>query len=124
VDFAYKPGAKPDAWEFLAMTTFGDREKAFEAKFQKDQDLQFKVNARANRLLGTWAAGLLGKSGADAEAYAKEVVLADFEKPGHEDVIEKVVKDLSGKGIDASTVRKEWSKALATSTAQLMGEAS
>ena len=102
------------------MTTFDDREKAFEAKFQKDQDLQFKVNARANRLLGMWAGGLLGKSGADAEAYAKEVVLADFEKPGHEDVIEKVAKDLSGKGIDAGTIRKEWAKALEAAKKQLM----
>jgi hypothetical protein len=104
------------------MTTFDDRERAFEAKFQKDQDLQFKVNARANRLLGMWAAGLIGKSGTDAEAYAKEVVLADFEKPGHEDVIDKVAKDLAAKGIDANTIRKEWAKALESAKKQLMAE--
>ena len=69
------------------MTTFDDREKAFEKKFEHDQDLQFKATARKNKLLGLWAAGLMGKSGADAEAYAKEVVVADFEKPGDSDVI-------------------------------------
>ena len=56
------------------MTTFNDREKAFEKKYEHDQDLKFKVNARKNKLLGLWAAGLMGKSGADAEAYAKDVV--------------------------------------------------
>ena len=60
------------------MTTFNEREKAFEKKYEHDQDLQFKVNARKNKLLGLWAAGLMGKSGADAEAYAKDVVLADY----------------------------------------------
>ena len=64
------------------MTTFDEREKAFEKKFEHDQELQFKVNARRNKLLGLWAAGLMGKSGADAEAYATEIVMADFEKPG------------------------------------------
>ena len=78
------------------MTSFDEREKAFEKKFEKDQELQFKVTARKNKLLGLWAAGLMGKNGADAEAYAKEVVLADFEKPGDSDVIAKLVKDLAG----------------------------
>ena len=64
------------------MTTFDDRQKSFEMKFERDQDLQFKVNARRNKLLGLWAAGVMGKSGTDAEGYAKEVVLADFEKRG------------------------------------------
>ena len=91
------------------MTTFNDREKAFEKKFEHDQDLQFKVNARKNKLLGLWAAGLMGKSGADAEAYAKEVVVADFEKPGDSDVIEKLVKDLAaaGKPMEDHTIRKQ-----------------
>ena len=80
------------------MTTFNDREKAFEKKFEHDQDIQFKVTARKNKMLGLWAAGLMGKSGADAEAYAKEVVLADFEKPGDSDVVAKLVKDLAAAG--------------------------
>ena len=68
------------------MTTFDDREKSFEKKFEHDQELQFKVNARKNKLLGLWAAGLMGKTGADAEAYAKDIVMAEFEKPGDHDV--------------------------------------
>ena len=80
------------------MTTFDDREKAFEAKYEHDEQLKFKVTARRNKLLGLWAAGLLGKTGADAEAYAKEVVMADFEKPGDSDVIDKLMKDLAAAG--------------------------
>ena len=72
------------------MTTFDEREKSFEKKFELDQELQFKVKARRNKLLGLWAAGLLGKTGADAEAYAKEVVAADFEEAGDTDVLRKV----------------------------------
>ena len=60
------------------MTTFDDREKAFEKKFEHDQQLQFTVNVRKNKLLGLWAAGVLGKSGAEAEAYAKDLVLVEF----------------------------------------------
>ncbi len=68
------------------MTTFDDRENAFENKFAHDAEMQFRAEARRNKLVGLWAAGLLGKSGDDAAAYAKEVVLADFEEAGHEDV--------------------------------------
>jgi hypothetical protein len=91
------------------MTTFDDREKAFEAKYEHDQDLKFKVNARRNKLLGLWAAGLLGKIGADAEAYAKEVVMADFEKPGDSDVMHKLMADLAaaGKPMEEHTIRKQ-----------------
>ena len=74
------------------MTTFDEREKAFEKKFEHDQDLQFKTTARKNKLLGLWAAGLMGKSGADAEAYAKEIVVADLDRPGDSDVIEKLAR--------------------------------
>ncbi len=80
------------------MTTFDEREKAFEKKFEHDQDLQFKATARKNKLLGLWAASLMGKSGADAEAYAKEVVMADLDVPGDHDVIAKLVKDLAAAG--------------------------
>jgi len=106
------------------MTTFNDREKSFEKKFEKDQELQFKVNARRNKLLGLWAAGLMGKSGADAEAYAKEVVVADFEKPGDSDVIAKLVKDLAaaGKPTEEHTVRKQGERLLDDAKQQLMTE--
>lgn len=84
------------------MATFDDREKGFEAKFKHDEEFRFKVMARRNKLLGLWAAGLLGLDGDAAEAYAKEVVKSDFEKPGDDDVLEKVFGDLSGKGVDTS----------------------
>ncbi|MBM3646397.1 MAG: DUF1476 domain-containing protein [Alphaproteobacteria bacterium] len=106
------------------MTTFDEREKTFEKKFERDQDLQFKVNARKNKLLGLWAAGLMGKSGADAEAYAKDVVMADFEKPGDDDVVDKLVKDLAaaGKPTEDHTVRKQGERLLAEAKAQIMKE--
>ncbi|SOC42582.1 hypothetical protein SAMN05892877_11078 [Rhizobium subbaraonis] len=82
------------------MTAMQDREKAFEAKFAKDEELRFRAEARRNKLLGLWAAQLLGKS--DAEAYAKEVVAADFEEAGHEDVVRKVKADFDAAGIAKS----------------------
>jgi hypothetical protein len=105
-------------------TTFDDRKKGFETKFQKDQELQFKVNNRRNKLLGLWAAAQLGKSGEAAEAYAKEVVLADFDKPGDDDVLQKVLKDLEagGKATDAAAVRKQMTKLLDEAKEQLMTE--
>ena len=81
-------------------SSFDDRKQAFENKFKLDQDLQFKVNTRAVRLLGLWAAEQLGMSGADAEAYAEEVVDSDFDEPGVQDVIRKLQKDFSAKGMD------------------------
>jgi hypothetical protein len=81
------------------MTTFDDRQKGFEEKFAHDNDLQFRVINRRNKLLGLWAAEQLGKRGADADAYAKEVVLADFEAPGDDDIIQKVAKDFAGAGV-------------------------
>ena len=106
------------------MTTFNEREKAFEKKYEHDQDLKFKVNARRNKLLGLWAAGLMGKSGADAEAYAKDVVLADLEKPGDSDVIEKLVKDLAaaGKPTEEHTIRKQAERLAEAAKEQLMKE--
>jgi hypothetical protein len=79
------------------MTTFDKREEGFEKKFAHDEELRFKAIARRNKMLGLWAAGELGKSAADADAYAKEVVAADFEEAGDDDVLRKVVKDLGGK---------------------------
>ena len=106
------------------MTTFDNREKAFEAKYEHDQELQFKVNARRNKLLGLWAAGLLGKAGADADAYAKEVVMADFEKPGVSDVMHKLMTDLAaaGKTTDENTIRKESDRLADEAKKQIMTE--
>ena len=106
------------------MTTFNEREKAFEKKYEHDQDLKFKVNARKNKLLGLWAAGLMGKSGADAEAYAKDVVLVDYEKPGDSDVIDKLVKDLAaaGKPMEDHTIRKQAERLAAEAKEQFMKE--
>ncbi|MGN6573179.1 MAG: DUF1476 domain-containing protein [Pseudolabrys sp.] len=94
-------------------TTFDKREEAFEKQFAHDEELRFKAMARRNKLLGLWAAGILGKSGADADAYAKEVVLADFEESGDNDVMRKVVKDLAGKGIGEAEVRAQMGTLLA-----------
>jgi hypothetical protein len=84
------------------MKSFDDRGKAFEAEFKRNQELQFRVNARRNRLFGLWAAGKLGIESDAAETYARTVVEADFEKPGDGDVIEKVRGDLAAKGIELS----------------------
>ena len=84
------------------MTTFDKREEGFEKKFAHDEELRFKATARRNKLLGLWIAQKLGMSGADADAYAKEVVQADFEEAGEDDVFRKVRKDLDAKGVAAS----------------------
>lgn len=84
------------------MTTFDKREEGFEKKFAHDEELQFKAGARRNKLLGMWAAGKMGLSGADAEAYAKEVVLADFEEAGDNDVFRKVRADFDAKQVAVS----------------------
>ena len=91
------------------MSTFDEREKGFEAKYKRDQELEFKVTARRNKLLGLWAAELMGISGEAADAYAKEVVIADFEEPGEDDVFRKVLGDLEAKGVEMTEhkVRKE-----------------
>lgn len=86
------------------MTTFDERETAYENKFAHDAEMRFKADARRNRLLGDWAAALLGKTGEDARAYALTVVSADFEEPGDEDVFRKLAGDLEGKA-DAATIR-------------------
>lgn len=108
--------------EVTAMTTFDDRENAFEAKFAHDAEMQFKAQARANKLLGLWAAEKLGKSGDDAAAYAVEVITADFEEAGHEDVVRKVVGDLGDK-VTADEVRAKMAELQPIAKAQLMGEA-
>ena len=82
------------------MTTFDDRERAFEAKFARDEEMQFRVLARRNRLLGEWAADKMGLSEAEKDAYAKDVVRADFEEAGDEDIIRKLLGDLTGAGVE------------------------
>jgi len=103
------------------MTSFKDRENAFENKFAHDSEMQFKAEARANKLLGLWAAGLMGREGAEADAYAKEVIRADFEEAGNEDVFRKVSGDL-GNLADEATIRAKMAECLAQAKAQLMEE--
>ena len=79
------------------MTLFDEREQAFEAKFVHDADIQFRVRARRDKLLGLWAADLLGKTGSEAGAYAQSVVSADLEQAGHEDVVRKLSADLGSR---------------------------
>jgi hypothetical protein len=81
------------------MTTFQKREEGFEKKFAHDEELKFKAMARRNKMLGLWAAGQLGKSGPDADAYAKSVILADFEEAGDDDVLRKVKGDFDAAGL-------------------------
>lgn len=87
------------------MNEFTKRGEAFEGKFAHEEALRFKAIARRNRLVGLWAAQRLGKSGADAEAYASTVVVADFEEPGDEDVVSKVVSDLQAAGVPSDQVQ-------------------
>ena len=87
------------------MTTFDDRERAFENMYARDQEMQFKVTARRNRLLGHWAANLMGLTEVEAEGYARDVVRADFEEAGDEDVIRKVLGDLTSAGVECDEAR-------------------
>ncbi|CUH68767.1 hypothetical protein TG4357_03786 [Thalassovita gelatinovora] len=103
------------------MTTFDDRESAFEAKFAHDEEMMFKAEARANKLLGLWAAEKQGLSGDDADAYALTVIKADFEEAGHEDVVRKVAGDLNGK-VEAAEIRAKRAEMLAQAKAGLMKE--
>ncbi len=106
------------------MTTFDNREKAFEDKYKHDQDLQFKVEVRRNKLLGLWLAELLGKAGAEAEAYAKEVVSSDFEEPGDADLVRKVLGDFTEADVEFSEhrLRKKMDELLAVAKEQVMKE--
>ena len=82
------------------MTTFDDRERAFESQYARDEEMQFRITARRNRLMGEWAAGLMGLTEVEATSYAKDVVRADFEEAGDEDVIRKLLGDLTSAGVD------------------------
>jgi hypothetical protein len=103
------------------MTTFDKREEGFEKQFAHDEELKFKAMARRNKLLGLWAAEKLGHTGADAEAYAKEVVMADFEEAGDDDVFRKIRQDFDAKGVAQSDhqIRRTMEELLATAVAQI-----
>ncbi|SPH18107.1 hypothetical protein DEA8626_01637 [Defluviimonas aquaemixtae] len=103
------------------MTTFDDRENAFEAKFAHDEEMKFKAEARRNKLLGLWAADILGKTGEAAEAYAKEVIVADFEEAGDEDVFRKVKADLGGR-VDDQKIRAQMADLMREAKRQLLEE--
>jgi hypothetical protein len=105
------------------MTTFDKREEGFEKKFAHDEELRFKAMARRNRLLGQWAAQKLGLSGAELDAYAKEVVMADFEAPGDEDVFTKIRTDFDAKGVVQSDhqIRRTMDELLAQAVEQIKG---
>ena len=104
------------------MTTFDERENAFEAKFAHDEEMQFKAQARCNKLLGLWAAEKLGKTGDEATEYAKSVVIADFEEAGHEDVVRKVAADL-GDRATADEIRAKMAELLPVAKSQVLSEA-
>ncbi|RMC34878.1 DUF1476 domain-containing protein [Paracoccus alkanivorans] len=104
------------------MTTFDDRERSYEAKFAHDANLLFKAEARRNRLLGEWAAELLGKSGEDAKSYALTVVSSDFEQPGDDDVFRKLAGDLEGHA-DAATIRAKMAEMMGEAKKQVIDEA-
>lgn len=106
------------------MTTFDQRKDAFENRFALDQALQFKAVARRNKQLGLWAAGLLGKTGADADSYSSDVVAADFEEAGDEDVFRKIRQDFDAARVTQSDheIRRTMDELLAAAVAQIKSE--
>ncbi len=106
------------------MSAFEDRERDFEKRFQHDEELRFKANARRNKLLGLWAANLLGLTGAESDAYAKEVVMADFQEPGDDDVLQKVLSDFESKGVptNAEKIRHEMDRLMPIAKNEIMDE--
>ncbi|HET9904732.1 MAG TPA: DUF1476 domain-containing protein [Xanthobacteraceae bacterium] len=105
------------------MTTFDKREEGFEKKFAHDEELRFKATARRNRLLGEWAAQKLGLTGDAATAYAKEVVMADFEEGGDDDVFRKIRKDFDAKGVAQSDhqIRRTMEELMEKAIAEVKG---
>ncbi|MDF2368268.1 DUF1476 domain-containing protein [Sneathiella sp.] len=103
------------------MSGFDDRKKGQEGKFAHDQEMEFKVMVRRNKLLGGWAAELLGKTGSDAEAYAKEVIISDMEEKGDEDVFRKVRGDLDAANVEMSDhrIRRQMEELLAVARGQI-----
>lgn len=104
------------------MTQFDERERAYEAKFAHDADMQFRVGARSSRLVGEWAAELLGKSGDDARSYAMSIVSADCSGHGRDDVLRKLILDLIGKA-DEPRIRRKMAEMMAEAKEQILNEA-
>ena len=106
-------------------SSFNDREKGFEAKYRHDQETEFKITARRNKLLGLWAAAQMQITGADADAYAREVVVADFEEPGDNDVVRKVLGDFEAKNVDMNEprLRKEMDRLMQEAREQILSGA-
>jgi hypothetical protein len=103
------------------MTTFDKREEGFEKAFAHDEELKFKATSRRNKLLGLWAAEKLGRKGPDADSYAKEVVIADFEEAGDDDVFRKIRKDLDAAGVATTDqeIRTAMNELMGTAVAQI-----
>jgi hypothetical protein len=107
------------------MTTFNDRETAFENKFAHDEEMQFKITARRNKLVGLWAAEKMGLTPEESDAYGKSVVQADFEEAGDEDVVRKLLGDLTSAGVDAdeATIRAAMEEKLVEARRQFIEQA-
>lgn len=105
------------------MTTFDDREHAFEAKFARDEEMQFKAQARCNKMLGLWAAAKMGKDGDVADNYAQTLVAADIEEADHEDVVRKVTADLQGR-VTSEEIRQKRAEFLPAAKKQILSETS
>lgn len=104
------------------MSKFDEREQDFEARYKHDQDLAFKIASRRNKLLGQWAAGHLGMTGAAAEAYAQDIVAAEFAKPGHAEIVAKLARDFAAKGvaIDVTQITEEYHRLGEVARTQVM----
>ncbi len=107
------------------MSKFDEREKGYEAKWKRDEELRFKVTARRNKLLGLWAAQKFGMEGGDADAYAKAVVIADFDRPGDDDVVEKVLADFAKYDIEMTDhgLRKQMDRLMDEASQQIEAKA-
>lgn len=105
------------------MSSFDDREKAFESKFAHDEELRFRILARRGKLIGLWAAEKLGKSGEAAEDYAKSVLLSDLEVPGDADIIAKLLADLAALGVGENDIKAMLAEKLAQAELQVAGAA-
>lgn len=106
------------------MSQFDEREKAAESQFSHDKELKFKATARRNKLLGHWAAGLMGMEGEALDAYARQVIESDFEETGDEDVYRKIKGDLDEKGVNQSEhqIRRQMEDLMATALEQVRAE--
>jgi hypothetical protein len=106
------------------MTTFDERDRNFENKFAHDEELAFKINARLNKLIGLWAAARLGKTGSEAEEYAKDIVLTEFDSTGNSDIVEKLLKDfaIANVAVTPKEIKHEMDALMPLATRHIMGE--